>query len=105
MKLLGPQVGNWYKDIQTGAEFEVVAWDPEALLVEVQHIDGEITEYDLDSWKELLLIAIEEPEDWRNPFELDSEDSLDPDQPFHPEDWSGPLSQIEPEYMNGVEDL
>ena len=103
--MLGPKVGGWYKDIQTGAEFEVVGWDTQSLTVEVQHIDGEVTAYDLESWKELLLVSIEEPEDWRNPFELDTDDCLDPDLPFHPEDWSGPLSQIEPEYMNGVEDL
>ena len=105
MKLLGPKVGEWYKDIQTGDEFEVVAWDPEKLLVEIQHIDGEVNEYDLDSWRELLLVAIEEPEDWRNPFELDDDDYLDPDLPFHPEDWSGPLAGIEPEFMSGVEDF
>jgi hypothetical protein len=91
-------------DIQSGAEFEVVALDLQSRNVEVQHIDGEVYEYDLESWDELLLVSIEEPEDWRNPFELNDEDSLDPDLPFHPEDWSGPLSQIEPEYMNGVED-
>ncbi len=104
MKLLGPNVGTWYKDLQTGASFEVVAWDPETLTVETQHIDGEVSEYDIDSWRELLLVNIEEPEDWRNPFELDSEDGVDPDLPYHPEDWSGPLNGIEPEFMNGVED-
>jgi hypothetical protein len=105
MKLLGPKVGEWYKDIQTGDEFEVVAWDAEKLLIETQHIDGEVSEHDLDSWRELLLVTIEEPEDWRNPFELDSEDCLDPDLPFHPEDWSGPINGIEPEFMRGVEDF
>lgn len=104
MKRLGPTVGTWYKDVQTGATFEVVAWDPQALLVETQHIDGEVSEYDLDSWRELLLVTVEEPEDWRNPFELDTAESIDPDLPFHPEDWSGPVSGIEPEFMNGVED-
>ena len=104
MKLLAPKVGNWYKDLQTGNAFEVVAWDRQLHTVEVQHIDGEVAEYDLDSWRELMLVNIEEPEDWRNPFELDGEDHLDPDLPFHPEDWSGPLNGIEPEYMNGVEE-
>ena len=104
MKLLGPKVGQWYKDLQTQAEFEVVAWDPKALLVETQFIDGEVSEYDIESWKELLLVPMETPEDWRNAYELDGEESHDPDLPFHPEDWSGPLSGIEPEYMNGVEE-
>lgn len=105
MKLLGPKIGEWYKDLQSGSEFEVVAWDMESHLVEVQHIDGEVAEYDIASWKQLLLVSIEPAEDWRAPFELDGEDHLDPDLPFHPEDWSGPLNAIEPEYMNGVEDF
>ncbi len=104
MKLLGPTIRAWYKDLQTGLTFEVVAWDPQTLLVETQLIDGEIGEYDMESWRELLLINIAEPEDWRNPFDLDSADSIDPDLPMHPEDWSGPLNNIKPEFMNGVED-
>ena len=104
MKLLGPQVGQWYKDLQTEEVFEVVAWDSKALLVETQYIDGEVSEYDLDSWKEMLPVPIEAPEDWRSPYELDGDEGHDPDLPFHPEDWSGPLNDIEPEYMNGVED-
>ena len=104
MKLLGPKIGVWYKDLQTGAIFEVVDWDTQTLLVDTQHIDGEISEYDMDSWRELLLVAIEEPEDWRNPFEMVGDDGQDPDLPFHPEDWSGPLNDIEPEFMHGVEE-
>ncbi|MEP5765589.1 MAG: DUF6763 family protein [Halieaceae bacterium] len=105
MKSLGPVVGTWYKDLQTGATFEVVAWDPAGRTVETQHIDGEVSEYDLDSWRQLLLVNVEEPEDWRNPYELDGEESHDPDLPYHPEDWSGPINNIEPEYMIGVEDF
>lgn len=104
MKLLGPTIGAWYKDQQTGLTFEVVAWDPQTLLVETQLIDGEVGEYDMDSWRELPLISVEEPEDWRNAYELDSADNRDPDLPMHPEDWSGPLNNIEPEFMNGVEE-
>jgi hypothetical protein len=104
MKLPGPKVGAWYKDQQTGQIFEVVAWEPTTLTVETQYIDGEVSEYELDCWHEMPLVAIEEPEDWRNPFELDTDDCIDPDLPFHPEDWSGPLNDIEPEYMHGVEE-
>jgi hypothetical protein len=104
MKMLGPSVGSWYMDLQSGATFEVVAWDPQALLVETQLIDGEVGEYDMESWRELFLVSVEAPKDWRNPYELDSEDYADPDLPMHPEDWSGPLNNIEPEFMNGVEE-
>ena len=105
MKMLSPVVGGWYKDLQNNALFEVVAWDPSALTIEAQYLDGAVTEYDLDGWRELLLEHAEAPEDWRTAYELDDEDGLDPDLPFHPEDWSGPLNNIEPEYMCGVEDF
>jgi len=105
MKMLNPEVGAWYKDVQTSSLFEIVAWDPAALTIETQYLDGEVSEYDLDAWREMLLVRVEAPEDWRTPFELDDEDGLDPDLPFHPEDWNNPLNSIEPEYMHGVEDF
>jgi hypothetical protein len=105
MKMLHPEVGGWYKDLQTNMLFEVVAWDPATLTIETQYLDGEVSEYDLDTWREMSLASVEPPEDWRTPYELDDDDALDPDAPFHPEDWGGPLSSIEPETMYGVEDF
>jgi len=99
-----PQVGSWYKELQQGAMFEVVAVDDVEQTVETQLLDGAVTEYDLDSWKELLLEEIEEPEDWRNAYELSREDYLDPDATICPEDWNGPLSMIETDIVNGVLD-
>lgn len=104
MKMLSPIVGAWYKDLQTHALFEIVAWDPANLLIEVQYLDGAVTEYDLDAWREMPLSQAEAPEDWRTAFELDDDDKLDPDLPLHPEDWSSPLNSIEPDAMYGVED-
>ena len=103
--MLSPVVGGWYKDLQSEALFEVVAWDPANHTIEAQYLDGEVTEYDLDAWRELTLQAAAAPEDWRAAYELDDEDSLDPDLPFHPQDWSNPLNMIEPDAMYGVEDL
>ena len=105
MKMLSPMVGTWYKDIQTHALFEIVDWDPASLLIEVQYLDGAVTEYDLDAWREMTLVEVEPPEDWRTAFELDDDDMLDPDLPLHPEDWSNPLNSIEPDAMYGVEDF
>ena len=55
--------------------------------IETQYLDGEITEYDLDAWRELHLTRAEAPEDWRAGYELNDDDALDPDLPFHPENW------------------
>ncbi|MFV0478939.1 MAG: DUF6763 family protein [Parahaliea sp.] len=104
MKMLSPMIGAWYKNQETSEIFEVVAWDPGALTIEAQFLDGEVTEYDLDAWRQLELRTIEAPEDWRNPYELDDDDGLDPDAVMHPEDWNNPLSTVEPETMYGVED-
>ena len=105
MKMLSPDVGAWYKDLQSNAVFEVVAWDPAAHTIEAQYLDGEVTEYDLSEWRDLTLSRVEPPEDWRSPFELADEDGLDPDLPMHPDDWSNPLNMIEPDTMYGVEDF
>ena len=105
MKMLSPVVGTWYRDIQTQAIFEVIDWDPATLIIETQYLDGEVSEHDLDAWREMLLESIEAQEDWRSPFELDDDDLLDPDSPMHPQDWASPVNSIEPDTMYGVEDI
>ena len=98
-----PTVGNWYQDADTGSIFEVVAFDDEDGTVEIQHLEGEIEEFDLDSWSEMRLGDIAPPEDWRSGFELSQEDAADPDQTLQPEDWSGALKQIDADQA-GIED-
>lgn len=105
MKTLNPVIGAWYKDLEVGNLFEVIDWDPTTRIIEAQYLDGEVSEFDLDVWREMTLETAAAPEDWRNPFELDDEDMLDPDMPMHPEDWGNPLNSIEPDAMYGVEDF
>jgi hypothetical protein len=104
MNKLEPSIGVWYKDIQQKITFEVVAVDDTELSIETQLIDGEVGGYDFDSWKELILIEVEEPEDWRNVFELGDEDYLDSNDTMHPEDWTNPLNVIESDIVNGILD-
>ena len=104
MKMLCPVVGAWYKDMQTHEVFEVIDWDPVNLAIETQYLDGEVSEYDLDAWREMRLEHVEAQEDWRAAFELDQDDLLDPDLPMHPQDWASPVNSIEPDAMYGVED-
>jgi hypothetical protein len=77
---------------------------PATSRLKTQYLDGEVSEYDLDAWREMRLAEVEAPEDWRAAFELDDDDLLDPDLPMHPEDWASPLNSIEPDAMYGVED-
>lgn len=74
MSDVDPIIGNWYRNEETGNDFEVVALDEDAQTVEIQYFDGELEELDLDAWYELPLEAIETPEDWSGPF-----DELEPD--------------------------
>lgn len=104
MKQTTPQVGRWYRELQQGSIFEVVAVDEMEQTIETQLIDGAVEEFDFDNWQELLLEEIEAPEDWRNAYELSSEDYMDPDDTIYPEDWNGPVSGIESDIVNGVFD-
>ena len=42
MRHISPAVGNWYRDLQSGNVFEVVAWDVNEQTIEAQLIDGEL---------------------------------------------------------------
>jgi len=61
---------------------EVVAWDPEDQVIEVQFYDGTIEEYDMDTWEELELRLAEPPEDWSGSLDLSKDDyGVDLDRP------------------------
>ncbi|GAB3374103.1 hypothetical protein NCG89_01820 [Spongiibacter taiwanensis] len=103
MAAVRPQVGRWYKELEMGQVFEVVAIDDMGT-VDAQLIDGELCEYDSESWRQLTLEAIEEPEDWRNAFELSDDDFRDWDDTIVPETWTSPLNEIESDVINGILD-
>ena len=105
MNNLIPEVSAWYKDVANGSLFEVVAYDEQSGTVEYQHVDGEVGEYDTGSWQELSLIPAEPPEDWRSPYEVNSEDDSYSDHAIVPENWSGALSDIEPDSLDFGDDF
>ena len=105
MNRLLPEIGCWYKEIQQGFIFEVVAYDEAADSIETQYLDGAVSGFDMDAWRELTLDRVEEPEDWRNGYELSDEDGSDPDEPIRPENWSGVLSAIEPDFTAALDDF
>lgn len=105
MNDLIPEVSAWYKNTSSGALFEVVAYDEDAGAIEYQLVDGEVGEYDITIWKQLHLTAAEAPEDWRSPYELDTEDQAYSDQTIVPINWSGALSEIEPDRFDLGDDF
>jgi len=104
MDRLTPEIGLWYQDSHSGQLFEIVARDFTEGTVQVQYLDGELSDFDLESWADMPLLAAAAPEDWRTGFEMDPDGEQDPDAALHPTAWSSPLSEIEPDTMYGVEE-
>lgn len=94
MSDVDPIIGSWYRNQETGNDFEVVALDEDAQTIEIQYFDGEIEELDLDDWYELAIEGIETPEDSAGPFDeivvddldYDKEDEEEEDKEFSDED-------------------
>lgn len=77
-----PVIGGWYKDVENDLKFKVVAFEDGDDAIEVQYINGDIGEYDCDSWYSSTFDFIETPEDWSAPYddiEIDDLGYSDPD--------------------------
>lgn len=95
-------VGHWYRYLDKGQGFVVVALDDSQALIEIQHYDGDVEEVDFDSWYEMEIEPTVAPKDWIGPWddiELDDLDYADSDTdeksapsgdgyPVRPEEWS-----------------
>lgn len=70
-----PVLGNWYRHLDKGYEFQVVAYDEIDGVVDIQHFGGDVEDLDLKEWYEMELERIEPPEEWVGPvddFESDN---------------------------------
>ena len=75
-KDLDPIVGNWYRHLDKGQMFKVVALDETAALIELQHYDGDIEEVDLTAWRGMDLEIAAAPEDWSGSVDVVERDDL-----------------------------
>jgi hypothetical protein len=90
-----PEVGQWYAQPGRGRLLQVVAFDEDEGLVELQDFDGDIDEVDLDTWRDLHLERAEAPEDWTGPVddvEAEALDSAAGDGASR--DWRAPLDDL-----------
>ena len=71
-----PIIGSWYKDVENKLMFKVVAIEESDDSIEVQYYNGDIGEYDRDSWYNSTFDYIEDPEDWSAPFDDIETDDL-----------------------------
>jgi len=74
-----PVPGQWYENLEEEESFRVLSVDEDSELLEIEYLDGDIEEIDLETWHEMDLERIEEPEGWS---ESDDEDEAEDE-----EDW------------------
>jgi hypothetical protein len=75
-----PVKGQWYENVEEDETFRVLSVDEDAELVEIEYLDGDIEEIDLDTWHEMDLERIEEPEGWAGGDDEDEEDDDEDDE-------------------------
>lgn len=74
-----PVKGQWYENVEEDETFRVLSVDEDSELVEIEYLDGDIEEMDLDTWHEMDLERIEEPEGWAADDEDDDDEDEDED--------------------------
>ena len=75
-----PGIGDWYRQKEGGALFEVVAFDGDDGTIEIQYFDGTVEEMDIEDWEaqwdDGALESAEPPEDWSGSVDVESEEGL-----------------------------
>jgi hypothetical protein len=73
-----PSIGDWYRQKEGGALFEVVAYDDDDGTIEIQYFDGSVEEMDIEDWdvqwEDGALEGAEPPEDWSGSIDAESDD-------------------------------
>ncbi len=101
-----PPIGTWYQDAATGQLFEIVALDEKNRTIEVQYEDGDISEFDIESWGQLSLCQAEAPENANGGYSLPAyEDDCVNEAQYCAMAFANPLDSIEPDSFSGFDDL
>jgi len=92
---LDPIVGNWYRHLDKGQMFTVVAVDDVGDVVDLQHFDGDVEEVSMSAWRGMELELAEAPEDWTGPQDDVERDDLGYSETAMSGDaWRKPLEEI-----------
>jgi hypothetical protein len=81
-----PAPGQWYENAEEEETFQVLSVDEDSELIEIQYLDGDIEEIDLETWAEMDLEKVEEPEGWSG-SEADEEEEEEEDDDEDDDDW------------------
>lgn len=90
-----PEVGEWYLDLTSNQQFEVVAIDIDSDAIEIQYFDGNIDELDFEAWFDMEISAAPAPEDWSGPYELDDEEMDETEESMQPDIEENPFDQLD----------
>lgn len=88
--------GQWYENLEEEESFRVLSVDEDSELLEIEYLDGDIEEIDLETWHEMDLERIEEPEGWSKSDDEDTEDEE--------EDWEEEDEEDEDDWDEDEED-
>jgi len=81
-----PVPGQWYENLEDEESFRVLTVDEDSELVEIEYLDGEVEEIDLETWHEMDLDQIDEPEGWAESEEDEDDEEEDEDEEDE-DDW------------------
>ncbi len=92
---LDPVVGNWYRHLDKGQYFTIVAVNDADETIEIQHFDGDVEELDLADWPAQEIEIAEAPEDWTGPVDdVEVDDLPYTETEMSDEDWAEPLAEL-----------
>lgn len=74
-----PTPGQWYENVEEEETFRVLTVDEDSELIELEYLDGEIEEIDVETWHEMDLEKVSEPEGWADRDDDDDDDDEDDD--------------------------
>lgn len=90
---LDPVVGQWYQHRDKGELFEVL--ELAEGVVDIQDFDGNLSEIDMDTWREMDIELAAEPEDWTGPYDDIEIDDLGYEAAdMSARDWREPLQEL-----------
>ena len=75
-----PVPSQWYENVEEEESFRVLSVNEDSELIEIEYLDGDIEEIDLETWHEMDLERIEEPEGWSESDDEDAEEDEDEDE-------------------------
>jgi hypothetical protein len=96
-----PIPGCWYRHLDKGQEFCVIATDEDLDTIEIQFFDGNLEELDLQDWREMELEPIDEPENWSGALDITEIDDFGTAvTDTQPDDWNLPAKEIRDEGLS-----